>query len=147
MAEMTDLERRVLVLAALSLVFLIFGCAGSPYRVARMDASEIRGVTDHQLCRAWAGVGGFESSRTRVVVREIERRRVDCSNYPLTGTVTGYPAYPSAPPMSASHGDGVSPETTTIYRRQGGPYGDGWVSFEGGAADQLCGTCGYVGGP
>lgn len=52
---------------------LVIGCAGSPYRIARMNVEEIRSVSHQDLCFAYD-----QTDRTPLVVEEVKRRGVNC---------------------------------------------------------------------
>ena len=59
-------------------LFAMIGCAGSPWQITGMNPTEIRAVSDRDLCRTYTS-RGFYSGATPTVEGEVKRRGLDCS--------------------------------------------------------------------
>lgn len=67
--------KQLLLILGLSLTLV--GCAGSPMQVTNMNGTQIKSVSNSDLCRTYSFKGYYDGD-TYTVRNEVKRRGIDC---------------------------------------------------------------------
>jgi hypothetical protein len=72
---------RVSLVVAAAMVWLVTGCANSPFRISHMSPDELTKVSDERLCNAALFFGEPLTSKAPNVQAEVSKRSISCNQF------------------------------------------------------------------